>query len=325
MSKQQTGDNGREAEGRREKQPAPTASDGGQAGRAGLSVPALVVSCFLGSGKTTLVRHLLCGAQDQGLRVAVVSNEFGELGIDQALLGDSEQAYVELEGGCVCCKLGDELLETLQDLYEKVRPDRVIVETSGVAMPFDTLINFWREPVCRWSEDEVSVVVVNAEQVAAGRDLDGTFEDQVCSADILVLNKLDLVRPSSIDGIESLLREIEADAPILRCMQSRVPEELLFPPDPAGTRRLRRGNITPRPHNHDAYVSQELSVEPGIEAPALTARLQALNALRIKGFVETVEGLRLVQGVGRRIELSLPNCRPPDELLGRIVVISKAG
>ena len=71
------------------------------------TIPALVVSGFLGSGKTTLVRHLLQDAQRRGERIAVVSNEFGELGIDQALLGEGEEAYVELEGGCVCCKLSD--------------------------------------------------------------------------------------------------------------------------------------------------------------------------------------------------------------------------
>ena len=99
-------------------------------------VPALVVSGFLGAGKTTLVRHLLEEAQAQGVRIAVVSNEFGELGIDQALLGNQAgQSYVELEGGCVCCKLSDELVTTLQRIREEVHPDRIVVETSGVALP----------------------------------------------------------------------------------------------------------------------------------------------------------------------------------------------
>ena len=130
------------------------------------SIPALVVSGFLGAGKTTLVRHLLKEAQREGVRLAVVSNEFGALGIDQALLGSQgSNAYVELEGGCVCCKLSDELVNTLQQLWEEVRPDRIVVETSGVALPFDTLINFWREPVSEWVSDSLAVVVVNAEQV----------------------------------------------------------------------------------------------------------------------------------------------------------------
>ena len=99
-----------------------------------LGIPALVVSGFLGAGKTTLIRHILEEAQQSGLRLGIVSNEFGELGIDQALLNsESGEDYIELEGGCVCCKLSDELLSSLQGLWERVRPDRVIVETSGVA------------------------------------------------------------------------------------------------------------------------------------------------------------------------------------------------
>ena len=156
-------------------------------------IPVLVVSGFLGAGKTTLVRHLLHDAQRTGVRVAVISNEFGALGIDKALLGEGEAAYVELEGGCVCCQLSDTLLDTLQMLWERVRPDRIIVETSGVALPFDTQLNLWREPVSAWVEDDMAVVVVNAEQLLEARDLEGTFEDQVSSADLLLLNKIDLI------------------------------------------------------------------------------------------------------------------------------------
>src|SRR5919108_5791613 len=97
-------------------------------------IPVLVISGFLGSGKTTLVSYLLKEAQAKGMRIAIVSNEFGALGIDQALLAQGGAAYVELEGGCVCCQLSDELVNTLQMLWERVGPDGIIVETSGVAL-----------------------------------------------------------------------------------------------------------------------------------------------------------------------------------------------
>ena len=137
-----------------------------------------------------------------------MSNEFGALGIDQALLGSQGvNSYVELEGGCVCCKLSDDLVTTLQQLWEDVRPDRVVVETSGVALPFDTLLNFWREPVSLWVGDSIAVVVVNAEQVVEGRDLDGTFEQQVSSADLVIMNKVDLVANDQIVAIEKQLEK----------------------------------------------------------------------------------------------------------------------
>ena len=129
-------------------------------------IPALVVSGFLGSGKTSLVQHLLAHAQQLGLRIAIVSNELGELGVDRALLGAGGEAYVEIEGGCVCCELSDDLIETLEVLHTEVNPDRIVIETSGVALPFDTQLNFWRKPVSAWIGDDMAIVVVNAEQVA---------------------------------------------------------------------------------------------------------------------------------------------------------------
>jgi G3E family GTPase len=286
-------------------------------------VPALVVSGFLGSGKTTLVRHLLEQAAQEGIRVALVSNELGELGIDRALLGQGDEAYVELEGGCVCCELSDDLLETLEMLHRKVAPDRIVVETSGVALPFDTQLNFWREPISRWIGDDMAVVVVNAEQLAEGRDLEGTFEDQVTSADLLILNKIDLVPESELPVIEARLRAIEGEAPILLCSQGVVESALLFPPDP---RELDRSGEppAPRPHHHEQFETSEWRTPFGISPSDLEAELQRPELLRAKGFVETSEGLRLVQVVGRRIELSEPDGPVPAALLGRVVLICRA-
>jgi G3E family GTPase len=297
-------------------------------------IPVLVVSGFLGSGKTTLVRRLLEDAQAHGVRAAIVSNEFGELGIDAALLGRMQDDYVELRGGCVCCKLSDQLVETLQRLRERVDPDRVIVETSGVALPYDTQLHFAREPIAGWIADDAAVVVVNAEQLAAGRDLEGTFEQQVSSADLLVLNQLDRVPESGIEGLEAKLRELEPEAPILRSVHADVDPRLLFPPDPTGRRAARRANAAGEgaaaragahaDHRHERFEAEEIAVEPGVAGAELAARLRALGALRVKGFVCAREGLRIVQGVGARIELAPPDAPPPPELVGRLVVIRRA-
>ena len=288
-------------------------------------IPVLVVSGFLGAGKTTLVRHLLHDAQRTGVRVAVVSNEFGALGIDKALLGEGEEAYVELEGGCVCCQLSDTLLDTLQMLWERVRPDRIIVETSGVALPFDTQLNLWREPVSAWVDDDMAVVVVNAEQLMEGRDLEGTFEDQVSAADLLLLNKVDLIPPEALSQVEVLLQHLAPETPTVRSIQGSVDPAVLFPPDPAGIRSQRRTTPSePPPHQHDMFHAQEISIEDGIEPDVLSERLRRLGTLRAKGFVQTSQGLRLVQGVGRRIELTEVTLLPPPALLGRVVVITRS-
>jgi cobalamin biosynthesis protein CobW len=303
-------------------------------------VPVVLVSGFLGAGKTTLVRHLLADARRRGLRVAVVSNELGELGIDRALLANAQEDLIELAGGCICCRLSDRFVETLEQLHERARPQRVIVETSGVALPYETQLHLWREPVSRWVGDDVAVVVVNAEWLAAGLAdafaaqgpdspaagiADGSvFAQQVSSADLIVLNQLDRVDASEIPKLEARLRELEPEAPIVRAVDARIDPDLLFPPDPSGLRATRRTQpAEPPPHTHAAFVAEEIALEPGLASADLRARLRALGALRIKGWVETLEGLRVVQGIGPRIELVAADAPPPRELVNRAVVIRR--
>jgi G3E family GTPase len=286
-------------------------------------VPALVLSGFLGSGKTTVVQRLLEDANRRGIRIALISNELGELGIDRALLGAGDQLYVELEGGCVCCELSDDLLDTLTQLHREVDPDRFVIETSGVALPFDTQLNFWREPACNFIGDDMAVVVVNADQLHQGRDLVGTFEDQVQSADLLILNKMDLIPESERATIEQRLREIEPEAPIVHAIRGEFDLDLLFPPD-AGEVDRRGTAPESRPHHHEHFETSVWKPRPGITATEIERELTSDELLRAKGFASTDEGIRLVQVVGRRIEITAPPFDPPDELIGRIVLIRRA-
>ncbi|MEJ2231648.1 MAG: GTP-binding protein [Nitrospirales bacterium] len=290
-----------------------------------LGVPALVVSGFLGAGKTTLVKHLINDARQQGLRLAVVSNEFGELGIDRALLQEEGgPGYVELEGGCVCCQLSGELLNTLQNLWETIHPDRIVVETSGVALPFETLMTFWREPVTEWVGESLAVVVVNAEQVVEGRDLEGTFEQQVSSADLLVLNKLDLVVEDSLSGLEGKLESMAPGAPLIRSIHGQIDTKVVFAPHPAeATSFKRKSKPELIPHTHEAFESQELTFPDNITPEQLIQKLQPFQALRIKGIVNTSEGPKLVQGVGPRIDLCSPPSQLPKEMVGRLIAICR--
>ena len=291
-------------------------------------IPALVVSGFLGSGKTTLVRHLLESAQRDGIRVAIVSNEIGELGVDRALLGGGGEAFVELEGGCVCCELSDDLVRTMQQLYEQVRPDRIVIETSGAALPFDTQLNFWREPVSEWVGDDMAVVVVNAEQIHEGRDLEGTFEDQVHSADLLVLNKLDLVATEQHAAIEARLRSLEDEAPIVRAVQGRVETALLFPPDreaPDRNASPPRHSDLEHEHYHDQFATDIWTVPAGTTRESLESRLRSDDTLlRAKGFVELDGVLHLVQLVGRRLEIEPSEPLAETPAAGKLVLISRA-
>lgn len=307
-----------------EEDPLDEPSAASETSRTTRRVPALVLSGFLGSGKTTLVQRLLRDAADRGIRVALISNELGELGIDRALLGRGGQSYVELEGGCVCCELSDDLLETLVELKREIDPDRFVIETSGAALPYDTQLNFWREPACDFIGDDMAVVVVNAEQVAEGRDLEGTFEDQAQSADLLVLNKVDLVPESEWPAVEAKLRAIEPEAPLVRAVRGDVELDLLFPPDVGELDRRGPAPQAP-PHHHEHFRTEEWNPPAGLPTAEIERRLEGADLLRAKGFLETAEGLRLVQLVGRRVEITEPEEAPPEALIGRVVLIGRAG
>lgn len=288
-----------------------------------MAIPALIVSGYLGSGKTTLVGHLLDQARAEGVRLAIVSNEFGDTGIDRALLDAGEEGFVELDGGCVCCRLSDALGDTIRDVITRAKPDRLVLETSGVALPGEIVVQFWREPIASLVSDEVVVVVVDGERAHRG-DTDDTWTEQIEAADLLLLNKCDLLTPAQQDAVEARLRALTGGQPTLRTVRSRVDPALLFPPDPAGARRARRDpNAAPAPHEHARFNSEVLDFPGTVDLDDVLRRVVALDAVRAKGFVRTAAGVRVVQGVGPRIEASEPRVPVPEHLVGRMVVIRR--
>ena len=287
-------------------------------------IPALVISGYLGSGKTTLVRRLLESCQASGVRAAFISNEFGELGVDQALLGGIGETFVEMAGGCVCCALNDELYETLIALRETVDPDRIIIECSGVAVPHDVQIVFYQPPIRDWISEEAVVTVVNAEQVAEGRDLDGAFVEQLEGTDLVILNKLDLTPEADPEVLKSTLRQITPDAPIIGAQHADVDLRLLLSPEEA--RAPSTAEVTHRHHHHhhETVVSEVITIPDGQHEDALIARLSALGALRVKGFANLASGPMTIQGVGRRIEAIPLEYPVVSDMMGRVVVIRRA-
>ncbi len=289
-------------------------------------IPALIVSGYLGSGKTTLVGHLLEQARADGVRLAIISNEFGDTGIDKALLDAGEEGFVELDGGCVCCRLSDALGETLKTIVEQAKPDRLVLETSGVALPGDVLIQFWRPPIEALISDEVVVVLVDAERFSAtpDADLDETFLAQVEAADLLMLNKCDRVDEPGLATCERRLAELTGGQPVLRAVHAAVDPSLLFPPDPEHARQSRRDpNAVAAPHVHEQFTTKELWFDGEVDASAILEAVAAEGAIRAKGFVRTPAGVRLVQGVGSRIELTDPYKEIDDSLVGRVVIIHR--
>ena len=288
-------------------------------------VPALIVSGYLGSGKTTLVSRLLKHAQSQGIRLAIVSNEFGDTGIDRALLDAGEEGFVELDGGCVCCRLSDALSETLEMILTTTRPDRLVLETSGVALPGEVVVQFWRPPLRQLISDEVVAVVVDAEHaVQRADDEDETFLEQVEAADLLLLNKADLVDESHLNAAEARLSALSEGQPIFRTEHCALDPGLLYPPDPDGSRAARRDpDAKPTPHVHATFNTTELSFPGVVDPAAVLAEVASHHSIRAKGFVRTADGVQVVQGVGPRIQLSTPEVPVAEHLVGRVVVIHR--
>ena len=168
-------------------------------------------------------------------------------------------------------------------------------------------------------------MVVNAEQVLAERDLEGTFEYQLTSADLLVLNQLDLVPADALPAIEARLREIEPEAPMVRSVHGQVDAAVLFPPDVTALREQRRHSARDAlAQTHESFTSEVVAVETGIDEATLVARFRAIGALRAKGFVYTAAGPRLLQGVGGRVQLYDFAAAPDAALMGAVVVIRRS-
>ena len=325
--------------------------------------PVTIVTGFLGAGKTTLIRHILSHAG--GRRLALIINEFGDVGVDGELLKTCaddacpREAIIELANGCICCTVADDFAPAVSALLARQpKPDHIVIETSGLALPKPLVKAFdWPELRTKLTIDGV-VAVVDAAAVAEGRfaddparvaeqraadpsldhdnPLEEVYEDQLLCADLVLLNKADLVEP---DRLTALKREIASTLPraikIAATREGVVDVDVLL-----GVRAAAEDDLKARRshhdgtgvHDHDDFETFVVTVPAAHDPDALVERLSEAtrthDILRIKGFVEVAgKPLRmLVQGVGQKFRRDFD--RPwsaGEERASRLVVIAQKG
>jgi cobalamin biosynthesis protein CobW len=327
-------------------------------------IPATIITGFLGAGKTTLVRHMLLNAE--GRRIAVIVNEFGSLGIDAALLegcgiaGCDEDTIVELSNGCLCCTVADEFLPAMEALLDRPNPpDHIVIETSGLALPKPLLKAFsWPSIRARVTVDGV-IAVVDGPAVAAGRFADDpdevarqmaadpsldhdnplaeVYEDQLGAADLVLLNKTDLMDGSDLARVSAEIgaalpravkvmpaHEGKIDLAVLLGLDARAEDDLASRPS--------HHDAVDGEHEHDDWESFVVDVPEQAAPEPLVARLRAAaeahDVLRMKGFASVLgKPLRLViQGVGSRFRHEYDRAWKAEEPRGgHIVVIGRTG
>ncbi len=220
-------------------------------------IPVTIISGFLGAGKTTLLNYIL--HSDHGLRVAVMVNDFGEINIDSQLVVGVEGETVSLANGCICCSIRDDLKEAaLQLLQRPEPPEYIIIETSGVSDPRSVGLTFMFTPqLAQQTRLDSIISVIDAEGVPV---LDGNYRvlalAQLQAADIIVVNKIDLVESADLDELKLSITALEPQARILECSYGRVPLHLLLSIGAFETERLQNTPKQPLDiHVHPAKIS----------------------------------------------------------------------
>ncbi len=179
-------------------------------------MPVTIITGFLGSGKTTLLNHILNNAQ--GLKVAVLVNEFGDINIDSQLMVSAQSNMVELSNGCICCTINDDLVDAVYQVLEhEERMDYLVIETTGLADPLPIMMTFVGTSLKDLTRLDSVVGVVDADNFGADLFTSSVYENQLIYSDILLLNKTDLVSAESLQAIEAEIHKRKDGARLVRC------------------------------------------------------------------------------------------------------------
>jgi G3E family GTPase len=281
-----------------------------------MTVPLILVTGFLGAGKTTLINRVMARRRDRGAggKIGVIVNELGEIGIDGTLLGGETARQIELPGGCVCCVLGDELDATLIDLVDgNPGLEAIVLETTGVAEPLPIAWAVERDEVARCVRLAAVVTVVDAVNFVASRELSASVDAQVAYADVLLVTKAELANSDDAARAEAVARELAPRALIRRGSADEHAawlEALLADPEHegAGVRLAELAGAAPpdgqvRGHVHDddcRHLDSEaahgidsvwIEVTHAVDLEELEDQLAELppNYVRIKGIVKVVK------------------------------------
>ena len=269
-------------------------------------IPATIITGFLGSGKTTLLNHIL--GEPHGLRVAVLINEFGDVDIDSSLVVSADRDMVELSNGCICCSMNDGLIAALARLLAREVPfDHVVIETTGIADPVPVAGTFVRPEFSGRMRVDSILAVADAEYFSLEKFDDPAARNQLRYADVVLLNKVDLVDTRRVEEVGTMIRGLNPGARILRTERSRVAIPLILG---IGGDRAVWTLDDPPPQGQSPrhpYRSVSFRSDVPIDPERFQRLLEGLpeGVFRAKGFLHLagVEPMHLFHLVGRRFTL----------------------